>query len=176
MSQMRTDIVLVKLGAAIIVVTALGNFQHYVRLILGQPWWIPTAILAFLFAVLLPVLIAIAFWRFPNSVVGSLYSKELDSEAGSVDADRFYIVGITLIGVYTLVFGIIELVHVETLQYFLIRHIRELGYPDTTRTPEVDARRIANIVRIAIGILLIVGRKGLSRFLRGLRTGGSPSP
>jgi len=69
---MRTDVVLVKLGAAVIVVTAVGNFQTYVSMILGRPWWIPAALIAVLFAVVLPALIAFVFWRFPNTVVGML--------------------------------------------------------------------------------------------------------
>ncbi len=59
---MRTDVVLVKLGAALIVVTAVGNFQTYLSMIIGKPWWVPTALIALLFALRSEPLLLILIW------------------------------------------------------------------------------------------------------------------
>ena len=170
---MRTDIVLVKLGAAFIVVTALGNFQHYVAIILAKPWWISTAIIAFFFAVIIPLLIALVFWKFPNTVVGSLYTNDKVDEDQSVATDGIYLVGVTLLGLYTLVFGFVELVHTETLRYSFGLHLDKMHLPPAV-SPDTEARRIAGIVRIVIGIVLIVGRLAIVRLLQRVRTTGRP--
>jgi len=168
---MRTDIAIVKLGAALIVVTALGNFQHYVAIILGKPWWISTAIIALSFAVIVPLLIALVFWKFPNTVVGSLYKNDKGDEDHIVADDGIYLVGVTLLGLYTLVFGIVELTHNEALRYAYGRYLENMNMPLSV-SPDADASRIAGIVRVMIGIVLIIGRKGIVRLLKRVRTAG----
>ena len=167
---MRTDAVLVKIGAALIVVTALGNFQTYVSLILGQPWWVPTAIIALLFAVVLPVLVAFVFWRFPNTVVGSI-SASIDSEEGKgISANELLLIGVSLIGLYTLVFGIIDLVHTETMRVTFERHLRMMNISDTTISPDADAQRYAGLARIILGFVMLAGRHKIAGVLRAPRT------
>jgi len=167
---MRTDVVLVKLGAAVIVVTAVGNFQTYVSMILGRPWWIPAALIAVLFAVVLPALIAFVFWRFPNTVVGMLdTSSERESSQG-ITPNELLLIGVSLIGLYTLVFGLVDLVHTETMRVTLLRDFRMMNVPETTVSPDADARRYAGIARIIFGCLLISGRHKISGILHGRKS------
>ena len=167
---MRTEVVLVKLGAAVIVVTAVGNFQTYVSLILGKPWWIPTALIALLFSVLLPVLMAFVFWKFPNTVIGSLESGSDRGSTQTITPSELLLIGISLLGLYTLVFGLVDLVHTETLRVTFVRHLRMMNMPETTVSPDADAQRYAGIARVVLGSLLIAGRHKISGIMHGRKT------
>ena len=162
---MRTDVVLVKLGAALIVVTAVGNFQTYLSLILGKPWWVPTALIALLFAVLLPVVIAFIFWKFPNTVVGSLGADSDSQEGQGIKPNEFLLIGVSLIGLYTLVFGVVDLVHTETLRVTFVRHLRMMNMPETTVSSDADAQRYAGLARCILGVVLIAGRHKIAGIL-----------
>ena len=164
---MRTDVVLVKLGAALIVVTAVGNFQTYLSLILGNHWWVPTALIALLFAVALPVLIAYAFWKFPNTVVGVLEADARTEKSQGITPNELMLIGVSLIGLYTLVFGLVDLVHTETMRVTFVRHLRMMNMPATTISPDADAQRYAGIVRVVLGSLLIAGRHNIAGILQG---------
>ncbi len=162
---MRTDVVLVKLGAALIVVIAVGNFQSYLSLILGKPWWVPTALIALLFTVLLPVVIAYVFWRFPNTVVGSLAADSDSQEGHGIRPNEVSLIGVALIGLYALVFGVVDLVHTETMRVTFERHLRMMNMPETTVSPDVDARRYAGLARCILGFILIAGRHKIAGIL-----------
>lgn len=164
---MRTDVVLVKLGAALIVVTAVGNFQTYLSLILGKPWWVPTALIALLFAVLVPVVIAVAFWKFPNTVLGSIAADSESQKGQGNNANELLLIGVSLIGLYTLVFGVVDLVHTETMRVTFARHLRMMNMPETTLSPDADAQRYAGLARCVLGLVLIVGRHKISGILHG---------
>ena len=162
---MRTDVVLVKIGAALIVVTALGNFQTYLSLILGKPWWVPTALIALLFAVVLPVIIAFAFWKFPNTVVGSLAGGIERKNTHGTSSNEILLIGVSLIGLFTLVFGLVDLVHTETMRVTFVRHLRMMNMPETTVSPDADAQRYAGLARITLGLVLIAGRHKIAGML-----------
>jgi hypothetical protein len=167
---MRTDVVLVKLGAALIVVTAVGNFQTYLSLILGKHWWIPTALIALLFAVALPVLMAYAFWKFPNTVVGLLEADVGTENSQSITPNELMLTGVSLIGLYTLVFGLVDLVHTETMRVTFVRHLRMMSMPETTTSPDADAQRYAGIARVVFGSMLLTGRHKIAGILQGRKT------
>jgi hypothetical protein len=162
---MRTDVVLVKLGAVLIVVTAVGNFQTYLSLIMGSPWWVPTALLALLFAVALPVVIAFAFWKFPNTVVGALETETNKKTGQVVTPNELLLIGVSLIGMYTLVFGLIDLVHTETLRATFLRHLRMTNRSESTISLEADAERYAGLARVMIGFVLVASRHKIAGML-----------
>ena len=167
---MRTDVVLVKLGAALIVVTAVGNFQTYLSLILGKPWWVPTALIALLFAVVLPVVIAFVFWKFPNTVIGSLAAGTDGDKSQGATPNELLLIGVALIGLYTLVFGLVDLVHTETMRVTFVRHLRMMNMPETTVSPDADAQRYAGFVRIILGFVMIAGRHKIAGMLHTRKT------
>jgi len=162
---MRADVVLVKLGAAFIVVTAVGNFQAYLSLILGKSWWAPTAVIALLFAVALPAVIAFVFWKFPNTVVGSLTASTDGETSQGITPNELLLIGVSLLGLYTLVFGLVDLVHTETMSVTFVRHLQMMNMPETTLSPDADAQRYAGLARIIIGFVMIAGRHKIAGML-----------
>lgn len=75
------------------------------------------------------------------------------------------VIAVTLIGLYVLIFGIIDLVYYESVRIAQ----RELVDPDRlgyySPSPDVVAGRITNIVQIAIGFLLLAGKRGIARLI-----------
>ena len=110
---MRLDLVLVKLGAVFIVVYALGNLASYVTLIFSGSQSLLLSLFLFALVFMVPALIAWVLWSFPSMSVGSLYRDSDAAPAGAGDSSHVLLIGVSLIGVYTLVFGIIDLVYFE---------------------------------------------------------------
>jgi hypothetical protein len=172
----RIDLVLVKLGAIFIIVYALQNLAYYVSFIMGSEEYMLIAGFVFCLVFALPALIAWALWRFPATVVGLLYHGDDEGSKRSNDAGRALLIGISLIGVYTLAFGVIDLVYFEAHRFAEYRLAEDANFPDYPILPQTVAGRVTNIVQIVIGIALIYGRNGIATFLRQVRTAGVKTP
>lgn len=172
MRRVRIDLVLVKVGAAFIVVYALQNLAYYISFMMGAEEYMLIAAFVFCLVFALPALIAWALWKFPATIIGSLY-RENESASNSSDAsDRALLIGFTLLGVYTLVFGIIDLVYFEAHRYAEYKLARDANFPDYPILPQTIAGRVTNILQVFIGIVLIYGRQGITAYLRRVRTTG----
>jgi hypothetical protein len=172
----RIDLVLVKLGAIFIIVYALQNLANYMTFIMGGGEYMLTAVFEFFLIFAIPALISWALWRFPRSIVGSLYSGNDKALESSEDTGHILLVGISLLGVYTLVFGIIDLVFFEAHRFAEYRLSDYADYLDYPILPQTVAGRITNIVQIVVGIVLIYGRNGIATFLRQVRKAGVKTP
>ena len=170
---MRIDLVLVRLGAIFIIVYALQNLANYLLFILGGEGNTAIAVFEFFLVFVIPVLISWALWRFPSTVVGSLYSGDGQPPGASDGSDRALLIGISLVGVYTLVFGIIDLAFFEAHRIAEFRLAGYADYFDFPILPQTVAGRFANIVQILLGVVLVFGRNGIASFLRQLRTPGA---
>lgn len=165
MTNRRIDLVLVKLGAVVILIMALAGLANYLVYLNTLRLTAVTAI-GFLFTFVAPILIAAALWLFPSTVVGKI---ELESSPEYGDAD-FILLGVTLIGLYAFVFGVIDLVYFEAL-----RHAEQQAIdPERTAvfavpSPHAIAGRYTNLVQIVIGLGLLVGKRQIARLLRRAR-------
>ena len=76
------------------------------------------------------------------------------------------LISVTLIGLYVLIFGVIDLAYYES---FRIAE-RDLVDPDRlgfySPSPDSVAGRITNIVQIVIGLVLLAGKRGIARLIR----------
>lgn len=174
--EVRIELVFVKLGAMFIIVYALQNLAYYVSFIMGSEEYMLIAGFVFCLVFALPALIAWALWRFPATLVGSLYRGDDEASKSSDDSGRTLLIGISLIGVYTLVFGVIDLVYFEAHRFAEYRLGEDANFPDYPILPQTIAGRVTNIVQIVIGMALIYGRKGIVTFLRNVRTSGTEKP
>jgi hypothetical protein len=169
---MRIDLVLVRLGAIFIIVYALQNLANYMTFIMGGGDYMLVAVFEFFLVFAVPALISWTLWRFPRSVVGSLYSGDEKAQENSEHSGRALLIGLSLLGVYTLVFGIIDLVYFEAHRFAEYRLTDYADYFDYPILPQTIAGRTTNIVQIVFGIALIYGRNGIATFLRQIRTAG----
>ncbi|MDJ0904963.1 MAG: hypothetical protein QNI96_02985 [Woeseiaceae bacterium] len=170
---MRIDLVLVRLGAIFIIVYALQNLANYLLFILGGEGNTAIAIFEFCLVFAIPALISWVLWRFPSTVVGNLYSGDRGSSEGGDGTDRALLIGISLVGVYTLVFGIIDLAFFEAHRFAEFRLAGYADYFDFPILPQTFAGRVANLVQILLGLVLVFGRRGIASFLRQVRMPGA---
>ena len=168
MAGKRIDIVLVKLCAVILVVTAMQELTIYISFYVSAPPATAVTIMAVLLNFVLPLLIALALWTFPATIIGSVSS---DTSDGSPEPD-WVVISVTLMCLYVLIFGIIDLAFYESFR------AAERAYVDPNQTgmytpsPESVAGRFTNIVQIVIGLLLLAGKRGIARLIRAARYSG----
>ena len=156
---------IVKLGAVFILTLSLAGFANYL-IYLNTLVITFLSVTGFLCTLVLPILIAAVIWRFPSTVLGKLEPSQPPSQR---DQD-FILLGVTLIGLYALVFGIVDLMYFEALRVAE----REAMDPNRTGlfspTPHVVAGRYTNILQSAIGLVLLLGKEAIARFLRTARS------
>lgn len=168
----RFDVVVVKLGAVFILVYSLQNLAYYLSFLMGSEEYIYIAAVVCCLIFLLPAAISWVLWKFPATVTGALYDKSASTDDNNVRAQVALLVGVTLIGLYTLVFGIIDLVYFEAHRYAEQQLAMDAGFPDHPLIPETVAGRITNIIQVILGSILIYGRNGISVFLHQVRSAG----
>lgn len=173
---MRIDLVLVKLGAIFIIVYALQNLAYYMSFIMGSDEYVLIAAFVFCLVFAFPGMISWTLWRFPATVVGSLYGGDEETSEVPEGTDRALLIGVTLLGVYTLAFGIIDLAYFEAHRFAEYRLSDYAEYSDYPILPQTVAGRISNIVQIVIGIVLTYGRHGIVSFLNRMRIAGVKKP
>ena len=167
---MRLDAVLVKLAAVFIVVSALRNLSDYAYFFVGAEANAPIFFgVALVFVV--PVCVAFVLWRFPNLVIGSFAPRDPVAPTADVSADKLLLIGISLLGLYTLVFGIIDLVYFEAYRFGERAMARAADY-DMPISMHTVAGRVTNVVQILFGVALLAGRHGIADFVRRARTAG----
>ena len=163
MTGKRVDVVLVKLCAVIIVVLSLRTFSEFAAFYVHTPDADFIAVTAFLLNFALPILIAVALWFFPATIIGRV-SDDTSVLGSGVDV---VLLSVTLIGLYVLVFGVIDLAYFESFR------IAEQEALDPNRigiykpSPDTIAGRVTNIIQIVIGVVLLIGRRRIARLIGG---------
>ena len=172
---MRIDLVFVKLGAVFILVYALQNLAYYMTFIMGSEEYVLVAVFVLFLVLALPALISWVLWRFPSTAVASLYRDDEKIPNDGDSSDRAFLIGVSLLGVYTLVFGVIDLAYFEAHRFAEYRLTDYAEYSDFPILPQTVAGRFTNIIQIVLGMVLIYGRHGIAAFLRRLRLAGVKS-
>ena len=174
MSGNRIDVTLIKLGAILVVILALGRLTDYAFYL---PDGAPASLLAggLILNFLVPVAIAWLLWRFPNLIAGTLAPFESDSGKPPLSADDVMLIGVALIGLYTLVFGVLDLMYFEGYRYAEHEIAKLANFPERPASPQDFAGRISKIAQIAFGIALLVGRRRIVELVRRAR-GIRPRP
>ena len=163
MTGKRVDVVLVKLCAVIVVVLSLRTFSEFAAFYVHTPEADFMAVTAFLLNFALPILIAAALWFFPATIIGRV-SDDTSVLGSSVDV---VLLSVSLIGLYVLVFGVIDLAYFESFR------IAEQEALDPSRlgiykpSPNIIAGRVTNIIQVVIGVVLLVGRRRITRIIGG---------
>ncbi len=139
---------------------------------MGSAEYIQIAIVVFCLVFVLPSAIALILWSFPSTVTGTLYSSDDDASDRVSNADNTLLIGVSLIGLYALVFGAVDLVYFEAHRYAELQLAKDASFPEYPIRPQTIAGRVANILQLVLGIVLIYGRRGIAMFLQRVRTAG----
>ena len=163
----RVDVVLIKLGAVVILIMTLQGIAGYAGFFKDMAesgiFIVGSVILQFV----IPLCIATALWFYPATLAGDASSEgeHPASETGLI------VVGVTLVGLYVLVFGIIDLAYWESLR------IIEKQYADPvygTYEPSISMTvgRVTCVLQVAIGSALLLGKHRIADLLKRAKKAG----
>lgn len=173
MTGNRLPVVLTKLAAVIIVVLSLDGLASFVSYTSSAD--LSTSSKAFSLALSfgVPVLIAAWLWFFPATTLGAEHAVQTDIQSDVMPDERFVTVGVTLIGLYTLVFGVIDLSYYESLRIAERDYLEADGLGIYEPAPDLVAARYTNLLQTGLGIVLLLGRRGLGKALAHARGRGT---
>jgi len=131
---------------------------------LGWNYWT----VSFIVLLVLGAGVCLLLWYFPLTIARKLLPvmHEPRSEK-AVDAPVALSIGLTLIGIWVLAYGLVDLTFWMTLWL----RTRQQGYIDYQWSPEQIANVVSTGVEIAIGLWLILGNGGLRRLIYRFRYG-----
>ena len=171
MSGNRIDVVLVKLCAVVIVVLSLQSLTGYVGYFFVAEGAYPQAVLAFLFIFVIPAVLAALLWFYPATTIG--LSNAESAVPSTPRPEPLVLVGVTLIGLYALVFGAIDLFYYEAVRAAEAAYSGGDAYGTFRPSPDTVAGRYTNIFQVIIGVSLLLGRRGLAKLFSAVRYSGA---
>ena len=112
----------------------------------------------------LPMLLGLLFWFFPATVTNKMISGEklAGAQFGLREFER---VALTIVGVSIVAYGLADFIHAVAFAYILHNE-----HPEVTPLPaEVYAGIVFHVAKIAIGMSLTVGARGIGQFVARLQ-------
>lgn len=162
MAGKRIDVVLVKLCAVIIVVFTMQNLTGFVAYYVNSPEANVIAITAFFLNFVLPMLIAAALWFFPATIIGPVSGDSNEAVSGL----DWALLSVTLVGLYVLVFGVIDLAYYESFKVLEKKTLDPDNLGIYSPSPETIAGRVTNIIQIVIGLMLLAGKRRIANLIK----------
>lgn len=164
MTGRNIGVVLTRLLAIYLAVSALQNFLYLLPSFFSPMMEFPDTIMSFGFwlsiaAILFPVACAIWIWRNESFIV----TDQTDTEALSITAAEFMVVGVSLLGIYFFVSGTVSLGRLEL----------GLARNENVQSAARLAQRAPIFIQIVIAILMLLGRRGLATLLLKIKYAGT---
>lgn len=171
MDSTRIGIILIKLGAAFMFINLLGDassFLGYFELVEDR---LGLAVVSLTMTVILPAIIIAVLWYFPATIIGkqtpdNTGAPRLDDAAGGI------LVGVSLVGLYALAFGAVDLFYYETQRWAEASYGGQVSYGEFRPTSGTIAGRYTSVFQIVVGLTLLLGRRGISTILSRARGRG----
>jgi len=170
MNAMTVSFVLVRLAAAFLFVRGVEQLASYSYLLAWDSQAPGFALMTLVFGVFMPIGIAIILWLYPEKVTGAQIVSTKNEEA--VSSSAVLMIGITLLGLYVFVYGVVDLFRIETLQMLQSGMATNLDLPNEVMNSQAIANRVTYAVKIVLGLCLILGRSGLTRMFLKAKYGG----
>ena len=171
---MTVSFVLVRLAAVFLFVRGVQGLASFSYLLTGDGQLAALAIVTLIFGVFLPAGISIVMWQHPEKVIGAQMVPA--KSEGPISAIQILMIGISLLGLYSLVYGIVDLLRIEAEQMSLAHFASSMNLPNEAADTRTITNRVAYGAQIAIGLCLILGRNGLSWLLVKAKYGGIAVP
>ena len=125
------------------------------------------AIISVSIALIVVALIFIVLWFFPRTIAKGVLPKEVTVELDPISTDRWFAVGVSLIGLWLLTEAIPALARYALIALFSHR------LPDSiVADANLYLNTIYYLVQFFLGIWLLLGAKGLRALVLKLRYGG----
>ena len=172
MNNQSISIVLVRLGAITVLLSSVyvlaANYTSFFVDGLSMTAKISMFVLTFV----LPLIIAMFIWRFPATLLSKVAPESQDVDASGISAEQLMVVGTALLGLYVLVFGLLDVMYWESV---VISERSLFEYYDTSEfesPPGIVAARVVSYGQVVLGLALILGRRGITQVVLKLRGRG----
>ena len=170
MNAMTISFVLVRLAAAFLFVRGVQGLSAFSYLLTGDAQIANFAVVTLVFSVILPTAIAIILWLHPEKVTGA--QRQSPRDEMPMNAGQIMMIGITLLGLYVLVYGLVDLFQIETTQLMQRQMAAANNLPNEVLEQHVIISRVTYGVQIVLGICLMFGRRGLTTLFQKAKYGG----
>ena len=164
MTGYNVGVVLVRLFSVYLAVTALQSLFFYLPSYFQSMMSFSDSILAIEFwlsaiAVLIPAICAYWIWRNAKIFV----PEQSDADAFSIAPTQLMLIGVSLLGLYFLVLGVVTLARVEA----------SLAAIEQVDSATRMAQRAPYFVQILVAIPMLLGRKQLAELLLKIKYAGT---
>ncbi len=182
MTAQSMGIVMVRLFSIYLVVTAIQSLSYTLPALFNFGTGGMSSLSAFailgsvslwlgLSTVVIPALCAWWLWRNAERVLPGL----TDEEPSTVDASDFMLVGVSLLGLYLLTWGIINIARVEAS--IAMRAEAGMGAISNAAGDTAMSQRLPSIIQVLVAIPMLLGRHRLAELLvRAKFAGTKPGP
>ncbi|SEQ52300.1 hypothetical protein SAMN03080615_01827 [Amphritea atlantica] len=156
--------VAIRIGAIVLAVNALQAFPNYYGLYLGDGEQAKSAFIAFtVVPTVLSMLFAIVAWFFPQSLLKTAsFGKATDFELPtSIGAALF-----ACIGLFLVLSSLVDLAY----NFSYIRYFKQEFSYSAPLPAETKANLIATILELLLGVIVLVGNRGINKFFVAIRT------
>lgn len=173
MATSSVGVVLCRLAAILLFVRAAVGVGHSVQLFAEShsPVWSILVISILIAAV--PAAIGAGIWVYAESI-SRLSPNATEAElSDKIQPTDLVIVGTVLIGLYAVIFGIVDGFATEVSFWSHDIRTRTFEMPSQYDTAQRVSARIPYIVQVVLGLLLIIGRKTIARLLMKARYAGT---
>lgn len=160
MTVSGSGIVLCRLAAVFLFVRGVEHIGYALPMAVSPATSTWQALVSGTFAVAAPVVAAVLVWRLAPTI-GSFGGDNSDPALASTSSDaKLIVIGTFLVGLYALLFGIVNAVSVEVGLW------AQDALNETTRFPTDSAwlrslpSRVPYLIQIVLGIILMLGRNG----------------
>ena len=172
MSVQNIGATLVKLAAVFIVILTIEKLPVVIGMLtaLDRYSWV----VAFFIGInaVLPFVIAWALWKFPHTVAGSGASPVEPVPDVDRTASAVLQTGIMLLGLYALLFGVIDMAFIESQRVAQSMMEDQYGGKTGAMDPYFLGQRLSYALQVLLGLALILRRGTIARWLASLKTAG----
>lgn len=163
MTSITVSFVLVRLAAIFLFVRGVQGLSTY-SIYLSDYSTLPSfGVATLVFGVALPISIAYLLWQYPEKITGAEVTEPHSS--GPIRAEQLLLIGVSLLGMYLLVYGLLDLLRVESLETARLRIAAETGLPAAVSEPQLRVDRIIYGVQMLLGGAMVIGRRRMSELL-----------
>lgn len=170
MSAMTISFVLVRLAATFLFVRGIQGLAAFGYLLTSELPVSGYGAFTLVFGVLLPTGIAMVLWTWPEKITGA--EQKHPGTADAVTAEQVLAIGLSLLGLYVLVYGVADLIAGESAHLFARRHAPQELLPDLQEVQQTVASRVRYVSQILLGLALLACRNGVSSLLLRARYAG----
>jgi hypothetical protein len=109
-------------------------------------------------------------WLYPEKVTGAQVTGTRAEE--SISAQQILLIGISLMGLYILIYGIVDLFKVESLLALQRQRALTSNFSLEFYEGQAIVDRITYLIQIVLGFFMVLGRNSLSRIILKVRYAG----